>query len=74
MLRDQISELKLQLIEKNAECDHLMLEIEAKTQSHLRSLQEVAQTNDKQEGKLKKYIAELKEVGSSLTTRAIASL
>lgn len=63
MLRDQISELKLQLIEKNANCDHLRLEIEAKTQAHARAIEQLENNAHKEELKMKSLVTELREVG-----------
>lgn len=62
LLRDQISELKLQLIEKTASADHLMLELEAKNQAHARSIQQSNESWSKEETKLKGLINELREV------------
>ncbi len=62
MLRDQISELRMQLIDKNARIDGLSMEMEAKDIQHVRILDQVRDREQKEHARLQAHLTELKTV------------
>ncbi|KAI3652603.1 hypothetical protein MP228_002028 [Amoeboaphelidium protococcarum] len=60
MLRDQISQLKLQLIESTSKGDYLMNELEQKSQNHQRSIRQLYEQFTVDEEKYKRVISQLR--------------
>ena len=61
LLRDQISELKLQLINKTSRTQELMLELDSKNQTHQRAMEELKSQFTREEVRLQGTMGELKQ-------------